>query len=110
MGMKAVRLCAKRKGQIQEIFRMLIQQTILCLGKAKATEARNSEKKKKHILHRLNISSTLAILSLKSLRELDGQHWGSGGKKKMDSTGAQEQKTQASVRDLRITRAVTIAQ
>lgn len=93
MGMKAVRLCAKRKGQIQEIFRMLIQQTILCLGKAKATEARNSEKKKKkHILHRLNISSTLAILSLKSLRELDGQHWGSGGKKKWTALGLRNKK------------------
>lgn len=45
------------------------------------TEARNSGRKKKHILYRLNISSTLAILSLKSLRELDGQHWGSGEKK-----------------------------
>lgn len=73
------------------------------------TEARNSGRKKKHILYRLNISSTLAILSLKSPRELDGQHWGSG-EKKMDSTGAQEKKTQASVRDLRITHAVTTAQ
>lgn len=110
MGMKAVRLCAKRKGQIQEIFRMLIQQTILCLGKAKATEARNSEKKKKAHFTQVKHKFNFGYFESKESKGIRWTALGLRGKKKMDSTGAQEQKTQASVRDLRITRAVTIAQ
>lgn len=92
MGMKAVRLCAKRKGQIQEIFRMLIQQTILCLGKAKATEARNSEKKKKAHFTQVKHKFNFGYFESKESKGIRWTALGLGGEKKWTALGLRNKK------------------
>lgn len=72
----------KRKGRVQEIFKMQIHQihgvwakqrrTYLATEQVDTDALRLGAQKEKQVYNMLNISSALDVLSLKSPRELDG--------------------------------------